>query len=91
MGRIYKNGRPFGPPVKCFKFSLVLENDAIDDGLGALCVVAEGVAVEDGDVSILADFQRAHSVFQTQQLGGVQGDCLQCVVPAQAFFYSPFM
>ena len=56
---------------------LVVINFAVDHGEDALGHVAEGMAVEDDHIGVLAGFQRTHFVLDAQELGRVDGDALE--------------
>src|SRR5688572_9471154 len=50
------------------------DNFALDDSPRAVRRVLEGIAVEEGQVAILAGFDRAHAVRDAQDLGGIPRD-----------------
>lgn len=54
-----------------------MDNLAVDDGHAAGRQAAERMSVKDGDVGILAFFQRADTVLQLEGAGRIDGDALK--------------
>lgn len=65
-------GKPAPEALKC-----VVANLAVNHGKAAKAQAAEGVAVKNGDICILAHFQGTDAVFQAQGFGWVNGNALK--------------